>query len=163
LKKKHNTNAFPAKTGDTVRVTRGDRKGFEGRIIRVDRKKFRVYVEGVTREKVDGTTIQIPVHPSKAMIVNLNLDDKWRREALKRKTGSLAKEIGSQKTKTVPEVAGEKARKEPAVKESRRRQKGTQEATRTSRRVRRKPKKAPKKDGLGRKKAKKAQPGQGVE
>jgi large subunit ribosomal protein L24 len=85
LKEKYNTNAIPVKTGDTVRVMRGDRKGFEGRIIRTDRKKHRIYVEGVTREKVDGTSIPIPIHPSKVMIVNLNLDDKWRREALNRK------------------------------------------------------------------------------
>jgi len=72
------------RVGDTVRVMRGDRKGFEGKVTRVDRKKYRVFVEGLTREKVDGSTIQIPVHPSKVMITALNLDDKWRREALKR-------------------------------------------------------------------------------
>ena len=86
LKKKHNTNAIPVKTGDTVRVMRGDRKGFEGKIIRVNRKKRRIYVEGVTREKVDGSSIPIPIHPSKVMVVTLNLDDKWRRESLNRKT-----------------------------------------------------------------------------
>jgi len=86
LKKKHYTNAIPVKTGDTIRVMRGDRKGFEGKIIRVSRKKHRIYVEGVTREKVDGTSIPIPLHPSKVMVVTLNLDDKWRRESLKRKT-----------------------------------------------------------------------------
>ena len=86
LKKKHNTNSIPVKLGDTVRVMRGDRKGFEGKIIRVNRKKRRIYVEGVTREKVDGSSIPIPIHPSKVMVVTLNLDDKWRRESLDRKT-----------------------------------------------------------------------------
>jgi len=42
-----------------------------------------LFVEGVTREKVDGTAVQIPLHPSKVMIMSLNLDDKWRRESLK--------------------------------------------------------------------------------
>ncbi len=78
--------------GDTVRVMRGDRKGFEGKITRVDRRKYRVFVEGITREKVDGTAIQIPIHPSKVMITNLDLDDKWRREALKRKGITLKEE-----------------------------------------------------------------------
>ena len=32
LKGQHGVNAFPVKTGDTVRVTRGDRAGFEGKI-----------------------------------------------------------------------------------------------------------------------------------
>ncbi len=33
--------------GDTVRVVAGDDKGMEGRVIRVDRKRRRVVVEGV--------------------------------------------------------------------------------------------------------------------
>lgn len=62
---------------------RGDRKGLEGKVTRVDRKNYRIFVEGVTREKVDGTTAFVPIHPSKVMITSLNLDDKWRRESLK--------------------------------------------------------------------------------
>jgi large subunit ribosomal protein L24 len=76
---------------------RGDFKGFEGKVSRVDRRKYRLFVEGVTREKVDGSTVLIPIHPSKVMITHLNLDDKWRKEILKRKGGvsekaELAKE-----------------------------------------------------------------------
>lgn len=111
LKEKHGTNAVPLKMGDTVRVMRGDRKGFEGKIMRVDRKKYRVFVEGVTREKVDGTTLQIPIHPSKVMILDLDLDDKWRREAIKRKGIALEK--------ARPEaVVEEKVEEEPKAKEA---------------------------------------------
>ena len=85
LKKSHNTNSIPVRTGDSVKLMRGDRKGFEGKVARVDRTKYRIFVEGVTREKVDGTTMPIPIHPSKVMITSLNLDDKWRRKMLKRK------------------------------------------------------------------------------
>ena len=90
LKEKHNTNSVPVRTIDTVKITRGDRKGFEGKVSRVDRKKYRIFVEGVTREKVDGTTTLIPIHPSKVMITRLNLDDKWRRKMLERK-GAIEK------------------------------------------------------------------------
>jgi large subunit ribosomal protein L24 len=65
---------------------RGDKKGVEGKVSKVDRKKYRIFVEGVTREKVDGTAIPVPIHPSKVMIINLNLDDKWRRKILERKS-----------------------------------------------------------------------------
>ena len=85
LKEKRNTNSVPVKTGDTVKIMRGDHKGFEGKVSRVDRKKYRILVEGATREKVDGTTTLIPIHPSKVMITRLNLDDKWRRKMLERK------------------------------------------------------------------------------
>jgi large subunit ribosomal protein L24 len=85
LKEKRNTNSVPVRTGDTVKILRGDRKGFEGKVSQVDRKKYRILVEGATREKVDGTTTLIPIHPSKVMITRLNLDDKWRRKMLERK------------------------------------------------------------------------------
>jgi ribosomal protein L24 len=64
---------------------RGDRKGFEGKVSKVDRAKYRIFVEGVTRTKVDGSTVPISVHPSKTMITNLDLDDKWRKKILERK------------------------------------------------------------------------------
>ena len=64
---------------------RGDHRAFEGKVTRVDRKKYRIFIEGVTREKVDGTTTLVPTHPSKVMIIRLNLDDKWRKRALERK------------------------------------------------------------------------------
>ncbi|MGB9714041.1 MAG: 50S ribosomal protein L24 [Candidatus Bathyarchaeales archaeon] len=85
LKAEYGVNAVPVRSGDTVRIMRGDHKGFEGKITRVDKKKFRLYVEGLTREKVDGTTIFVPIHPSKVMITRLNLDDKWRKGVLERK------------------------------------------------------------------------------
>lgn len=86
LKSSHGVNAVPVRTGDTVRIMRGDYKGFEGKITEVNRKKYQIFVEGVTGEKVDGTTTFIPVHPSKVMITRLDLDDRWRRDRLKRKS-----------------------------------------------------------------------------
>ena len=76
---------LPVRKGDTVRIMRGDKKGFEGKISRVDLKNYRIYLEGLTREKVDGTTIFLPIHPSKVVIKNLNLSDKWRKAIVDRK------------------------------------------------------------------------------
>jgi large subunit ribosomal protein L24 len=85
LRKSKGIKTLPVRKGDAVRIMRGDHKGFEGKIARIDRKKYRIYVEGLTREKVDGTTIFVPLHPSKVMIKNLNLDDGWRKKILERK------------------------------------------------------------------------------
>ncbi|MGC8998073.1 MAG: 50S ribosomal protein L24 [Candidatus Bathyarchaeia archaeon] len=85
LRKSYGTRSLPVRSGDTVRVLKGDHKGFEGKVARVDRKKFRIYVEGLTREKVDGSTVFVPIHPSKVMITKLNLDDKWRKKILERR------------------------------------------------------------------------------
>jgi len=102
LKSSHNTNSVPVRVGDTVRVMRGDHKGFEGKVTRVDRKKYRVFIEGITREKVDGSTTLVPIHPSKLTITRLNLDDKWRKKALKRK--ETAKEAELPEKETVEEA-----------------------------------------------------------
>jgi len=85
LRTSHGVKAIPVRSGDTVRIMRGDNKGFEGKVTRINRKKYRIYVEGLTREKVDGTTIFVPIHPSKVTITRLNLDDKWRKKILERK------------------------------------------------------------------------------
>ena len=99
------TKSLPVRKGDTVRVVRGDHIGFEGKINRVDLKRYRIFIEGLTREKVDGTNIFVSVHPSKVIIKNLKLDDKWRKVILERK-----KELEPKKEKKVkkPKKAVEK-------------------------------------------------------
>ena len=89
---------LPVRKGDTVRIQRGDHKGFEGKVSRVDLKEYRIYLEGLTREKVDGTNIFLPIHPSKVEIRNLNLDDKIRKATLERKQ-AVAKPVKEQKLK----------------------------------------------------------------
>jgi large subunit ribosomal protein L24 len=96
---------LPVRRGDTILIKRGDNKGFEGKVSRVDLKAFRIYVEGLTREKVDGTNIFLPVHPSKVEIRNLNLDDKWRKNILERKQVTAKPE----KPKAKPAKKAEKA------------------------------------------------------
>lgn len=85
LKDSHGTNSAPVRKGDTVMIMRGDRKGTEGKVNQIDRKKYLIFVDGANREKVDGTQIPVPIHPSKVMITRLNLDDKWRKKILERK------------------------------------------------------------------------------
>ncbi len=77
--------SLPIRKGDTIQITRGDNKGFEGKISRVDLKRYRIFIEGLTREKVDGTNIFTSVHPSKVMIKKLNLGDRWRKAIIERK------------------------------------------------------------------------------
>jgi large subunit ribosomal protein L24 len=104
LRKSHGAKALPVRKGDTVRVMRGDHKGLEGKVTRVDRKKYRIFIEGLTREKVDGTTTFVPIHPSKVMITRLNLDDKWRNKILKRKKEAEKK---AEEAAKIPEEVAE--------------------------------------------------------
>jgi len=61
---------------------RGDFTGIEGKVNRVDRDRGRLFVEGLSREKVSGTSTLMTVHSSKVTITNLNLSDKWRADVL---------------------------------------------------------------------------------
>lgn len=98
LKESHGTNSVPIRKGDTVMIMRGDRRNTEGKVTQIDTQKYRIFVEGANREKVDGTSIPVPVHPSKVMITRLNLDDKWRKKILERK-GATEAEIATEKPK----------------------------------------------------------------
>jgi large subunit ribosomal protein L24 len=106
--------SLPVRKGDTVRVVRGDHAGFEGKVSRVDLKRYRIFLEGLTREKVDGTNIFVSVHPSKVMIKNLKLDDKWRQAILEHKK-QLAQPTKEKKAKK-PKAA--KPKKEKPAKET---------------------------------------------
>ena len=73
--------------GDTVMVVRGteDIRGIEGKVVNVYTQTGRVAIEGVTIKSADGTEKERPIHASNLVIVKLNLDDAWRKEALSRK------------------------------------------------------------------------------
>jgi large subunit ribosomal protein L24 len=112
LKKSRGFNALPLRKGDTVRIMRGDRKGIEGKVSKADYKKYRISVDGITREKVDGTAIPVLIHPSKVMIINLNLDDRRRRDLLDRKRAKAKGEAAEK----LEEVEEKQSRKKKAKK-----------------------------------------------
>lgn len=62
---------------------RGSKKGSEGKITSVYRLKYVVHVERVAREKSNGQSVPIGIHPSKVVINKLKLD-KDREEILER-------------------------------------------------------------------------------
>ena len=85
LREKYKRRALPLRKGDEVQVMRGKFKGKTGKIARVNYKKYRAYIEGITRKRTVGTEAQVSLHPSKLKIVNLNLADKKRQKILERK------------------------------------------------------------------------------
>lgn len=66
-----------------MKILRGDFAGIEGKITKLDTRRQRLFVEGVQREKVAGTSTNVSVHASKVLVTKLNLDDKWRAQSLK--------------------------------------------------------------------------------
>ncbi len=92
LRAEYGTRSMPVIADDTVSITKGDRKLAEGRVLRVNTKDLKIYVEGVTRTRQDGSTVQIPIRAENVMITRLNLDDVWRRDILERKSFSAEEE-----------------------------------------------------------------------
>ena len=55
-------------------VVRGSSKGSEGKVVQVYRKKWVIHVERLQREKVNGQTVPVPVHPSNVVITKNKVD-----------------------------------------------------------------------------------------
>ena len=85
LAKELGIKRLPVRKGDVVRIMRGDWAGHEGKVVRVDYERVRIYVEGVTLKRADGTPVYYPIHPSKVMIVKLDLSDKLRKKIIERR------------------------------------------------------------------------------
>ena len=85
LAKKHGKRSLPVRKGDRVKIVRGQFSGTLGKIERVDVKRERIFVEGTDRTRTDATKSLYPIHPSNVMIMDLNLDDKRRKQILERK------------------------------------------------------------------------------
>ena len=61
-------------------------KGKKGKIAGIDLKRARVWIEGIQKQKKDGTKVNVYFKPSKLQILELNLDDKKRILSLERKS-----------------------------------------------------------------------------
>merc|ERR1711964_402655 len=96
LAQKYHVKAMPIRKDDDVIVVRGSNRGREGKVIQVYRKKYVIHIERVTREKSNGSTVNVGIHPSNVMITKLKLD-KDRRGILDRKDTSKATAKGKGK------------------------------------------------------------------
>ncbi|KAL7270638.1 60S ribosomal protein L26A [Rhizina undulata] len=97
LREKHGVRSIPIRKDDEVLITRGSLKGREGKITSVYRLKYVVHIERVSREKVNGQSVPVGVHPSKVVITKLKLDKD--REAILERKGGKAKESEKGKNK----------------------------------------------------------------
>lgn len=88
LRQQYGFRSLPVRKGDVVMVVRGEYKGRTGKVVKVDTSKVRVYVEGITRERMDGTKYLVPIHPSNLIISKLDLTDKARRRVVERKASA---------------------------------------------------------------------------
>ena len=82
LRQQYQIRSYRVIKGDTVRVMRGEYSGIEGKVESVNTMTGTLAIEGIQREKVRGGNVKVKIHSSNVTISNLNLDDKYRQNAL---------------------------------------------------------------------------------
>lgn len=90
LRKKYNRRSIRIITGDKAKILRGQFKGIEGKVDRVDAKHIKIYISKAEMNKKDGSKAFYPIDPSNVMITELNLNDKKRVNKLQSRQKSKA-------------------------------------------------------------------------
>jgi large subunit ribosomal protein L24 len=78
LRKQYGRKNIRVVKGDSVRVMRGEYKGVEGKVEKVNNERATFHIEGIQREKIRGGQVKVPIHSSNVMVISLNLDDDYR-------------------------------------------------------------------------------------
>ncbi|KAK4318643.1 hypothetical protein Pmani_010361 [Petrolisthes manimaculis] len=80
LRQKYNVRSLPIRKDDEVQVVRGHYKGQQvGKVVSVYRKKYVIYIERIQREKANGASVYVGIHPSKVVIMKLKLDNRRKK------------------------------------------------------------------------------------
>ena len=85
LKKQYNKKSTSVVKGDTVRIMRGEYKGVEGKVEKINTDKGKLSIEGVQREKIKGGQVKVLIHASNVKISSLNMDDNYRKNKFENK------------------------------------------------------------------------------
>lgn len=85
LRKDYNKKSIRVIKGDTVKILRGEYKGIEGKVEKVNTERGRLSIEGVQREKIKGGNVKVQIHCSNVQITSVNLDDDLRKNNLENK------------------------------------------------------------------------------
>ena len=114
---KYDRRSLPVVKGDTVKVMRGNYRGHEDKISKVNVRDQTVEIEGVTLTNAKGKKIAKPIHASTLLITKLNITDKWRRQKLESGLSETAKkEIEKEAAEQLKAREAEKKAEEEAAK-----------------------------------------------
>ncbi len=83
LQKKFGVRSLTIRSGDTVKVVRGQHKGKTGKIQKVLRSRRKITIEGVDVTRRDGAKALVPLHPSNVVLIDIVADRKRKTTAKK--------------------------------------------------------------------------------
>jgi len=116
LRNRLGRRSLPLRAGDEIKVMRGSKKGFKGKVERINLKKSQIYIEGFNVKKVDGSEVLKPLDPSNLIIVEPKMDDK-RRQMVVERSRKTKKTGGKEEKAAKKENAEEKLEKKTGEKE----------------------------------------------
>lgn len=85
LQKRYGKRSARITLGDTVKVIRGEYRGIDGKVSKIETSGKSIAVEGIKKEKSQGDKFDIYIPTSNVIITGLNLDDHWRKTKLEGK------------------------------------------------------------------------------
>ncbi|HEY0579896.1 MAG TPA: 50S ribosomal protein L24 [Candidatus Nitrosocosmicus sp.] len=85
LQKQYNKRSTTVIKGDTVKIMRGEYKGVEGKVEKINTGKGKLSIEGVQREKIKGGQVKVQIHASNVILSSLKLDDNYRKNKIENK------------------------------------------------------------------------------
>lgn len=90
LRKQYSLRSLPVRREDEVRVIKGRHKTREGKVVKINRLKYKIYIERITRDKPNGEQTHIGIHPSNVVITKLKVDPN-RKKLLNKKMSKRSK------------------------------------------------------------------------
>ena len=108
LRKKVGKRNIEVRKGDTVKIMRGAFSGKQGKVNMVDLKRNRISIEGIQRQKKEGTKISVYFHPSKVQIVEMGegrqANKEKKKEAKVEENKMEKKEIKNKEKENAPKA-----------------------------------------------------------
>ncbi|XP_053212920.1 60S ribosomal protein L26-like [Panonychus citri] len=102
LRTKYGVRSMPIRKDDEVQVVRGHHKGSQvGKVVQCYRAKYVIHIERIQREKANGASVHVGIHPSKVVIVKLKMD-RDRKNIIQRR--AKGREAGEGKGKHTEET-----------------------------------------------------------
>jgi large subunit ribosomal protein L24 len=119
LAEKHKRTSAGIRKGDEVLVMRGEFKKRTAKVVRVDAKTTKIYLEGLNVTKRDGTKVEVAIHPSNVRLTTL-VDDKFRFKVGERSNTNQAQPAEKKEApvKQAPAAKTEKKTPAPVKKEA---------------------------------------------
>ncbi|MDP6671023.1 MAG: 50S ribosomal protein L24 [archaeon] len=117
LRKSIGKRALPLRKEDKAKVMRGQNKGFEGKISRIDYVNRQVFLEKLVRKKSDGTEKPLPLHASNLMIVDIDKSDARRTSKGKKAQKENKKPVAKAKKGKAEATTEKKTEAKPQEKE----------------------------------------------